>query len=157
MKTISGKFLLIGLGIFLGSLVFTGCTKAEKETEDPGNSGSVPTPSAEFNWTPGGGSGVTASSSYFIPAYNNIVATKNTNSSYVDIILDNLNVGAHTISSSTGITLEYSTGTATYTAKSGVVNITEKTETLLSGNFTAALNSSTLTSISGEFVNVPRK
>lgn len=149
--------LFVAIGIFILSLVFTGCAKAEKETEDPANSGGVITPAAEFNWTPGGTSEVVANDSYYIPAYNNIVATKNSNSSYVDITLDNLNIGAHTISPSAGITLEYSTGSATYTAKSGVVNITDKTGTLLSGNFTAALVGGTLTTINGEFNNIPQK
>lgn len=157
MKTKFTYPLLIALGISILGLFVTGCAKAEKETEDPVNTGGVVTPTSEFDWTPGGSSAVTASESYYIPAYNNIVATKNGGSSYVDITLDNLNVGAHTISPSAGITLEYATLTTTYTAKSGVVNITEKSGTLLSGNFTAALNGGTLTSISGKFEYIPQK
>ena len=104
MKTKFIYPLFIALSMSLSGLVFTGCAKAEKETEDPANTGGVVTPVSEFDWTPNGSSAVTASESYYIPAYNNIVATKGGGSSYVDITLDNLNVGAHTISPSAGIT-----------------------------------------------------
>lgn len=157
MKTKFANYLLLFSGVIILSIMFTNCAKAEKETEDPASNSGAITPTSEFNWTPDGSSAVTASESYYIPAYNNIVATRGGGSSYVDITLDNLNVGAHTISPSAGITLEYATSSATYTAKSGVVNITEKTGTLLSGNFTAALNGGTLTSITGKFENIPQK
>jgi hypothetical protein len=138
-------------------LFFSACTKEKDTPKETTSSTSAAGPVGGFTWTPAGGSAVVASDAYFIPAYNNIVANKNTTSDYVDIILDTLSVGNHTISPSLGITLEFGTSTATYTGKSGSVNITAKTGTLMSGTFTSALNGGTITSISGQFTNIPQK
>jgi hypothetical protein len=140
----------------LGLLVFAGCAKAEKEPEDPTPTTTGTTLHPDFRWTPGSGPAVIASDAYFIPAYNNIVALKNTTSASVDITLDNLNEGGHSISSSSGITLEYNDGTNTYTGKSGSVNITDNDGTSISGSFNCVLNGGP-GSINGQFTDIPHK
>lgn len=128
------------------------CQKDSSQPEDPGTGNT-----GGFTWTPSGGTQVVADDFYFITAYNNIVASKTGNLTSVDIILDDLSVGTHTISPTKGITLEYVVSGTTYTGKSGVVNITSNSGTLLSGNFTAALTGGTITSLSGEFTDLHSK
>ena len=140
---------------FLFVLLFIGCAK---ETDAPKEETPVtPTaPAKKFMWTINGGSAIVADDSYFVPAFDNIVASKGT--ATVDIILDTLGKGTHNISPSLGITLDYNDGTNTRSGKSGSVIITENTGTLISGTFTSSLiGGGTTSTITGEFSNVPKK
>lgn len=133
-------------------LLTTRCQKDAGQPNDPN-----PSSNSSFSWTPAGGATVVADNFYYITAYNNIVANKTGNLTSIDIILDDLSVGSHTISPSKGITLDYVYSGTTYSGKSGIVNITSKTGGLISGNFNAALAGGTITSISGEFTDLHEK
>jgi len=151
MKSSILKFTgLIAVLVF----VFAGCAKDETEPEEETPTTPGTSPAKKFTWNIDGNSTVTADDSYFIPGFNNIVATKST--STVDIILDDLNQGAHIISPS--ITLDYSSSSSTLPAKSGTIVITENTGSLIAGTFTCAFSQgSSVNSIKGEFSDVPKK
>ncbi|MDI1354339.1 MAG: hypothetical protein PSX36_05455 [bacterium] len=139
--------------LFFPVLLFTfGCQKDASQPNDP-----VVSPTSRFTWTPSSGATVVADNFYYITAYNNIVASKTGNLTSVDIILESLSVGTHTISPSKGITLEYVYSGTTYSGKSGVVNITSNSAGLITGNFNAALTGGTITAISGEFTDLREK
>jgi hypothetical protein len=148
-------FLFVATILIISTFTFTRCAKDEKAPDDPTPAPVGTTPAGGFTFTPAGSSAVVANEAYFIPAFNNIVATKIASSSTVDITLDDLSTGGHTISP--GITLVYTAGSTTYTSKSGVVTISAKTGTLLSGSFSVALNGGTLTGISGQFTDISQK
>lgn len=136
--------------------VFTGCAKAEKEPEEENPTNPITTPAKEFIWSIDGNTTVTADDSYFVPSFDNIIASKST--STVDVILNDLNKGSHTISPSNGVTLDYTAGSITYSAKSGTFIITENTGSLIAGTFTCSFPpGSAFNTIKGEFSNVPKK
>jgi len=137
-------------------LIFTSCAKDEYVEEDPTNGGGSTTTSS-FSWTVNNTSSQFANDYFFVSAFNNIVGKNTGNGSYVDITLDNLDPGAYTISASKGIILDYYDGSKSYRGVSGVVNISARTGTLLSGNYTASFNTGTITSISGQFIEIPEK
>jgi hypothetical protein len=137
-------------------ILFTRCAKDEYVEEDPTNGGGSTTTSS-FTWTLNNTSSQFANDYFFVSAFNNIVGKNTGNGSYVDITLDNLDPGAYTISASKGIILDYYDGSKSYRGVSGVVNISAKTGTLLSGNFTASFYTGTITSISGQFIEIPEK
>ena len=115
------------------------------------------TPTSNFKWSTDGSASVTASEAYFIAAYNNIVATKSGSTASVDVVLDDLKVGSHAISASTGITLEFVNQGTTYTGESGTVVISQNTGTLLSGSFSAQLSGGTIKTITGSFTDLKEK
>lgn len=133
----------------------SGCAKSEKDpAEEPSNE---PIETSEFSWTPGSSSSVKADSSFYFPAFNNIVSYKGGGSQIVDIYLSALSVGTYTISSATGITLSYTTGSTAYTASSGTIGITANTGSKLSGSFGVNLKGGTLTNLSGSFSDIPKR
>ena len=151
------KIHLIKLSLLCVALVFL-LIACAKETDAPKEEEPVtPTaPAKKFTWVINGGATILASDSYFVPSFDNIVASKGT--ATVDIILDTLGKGTHNISPSFGITLDYNDGTNAYSGKSGAVVITENTGAFISGTFTSSLIGGGSTStITGEFSNVPKK
>lgn len=136
-------------------LVFSGCVKDETEPEEPTPTTGTPVSTPGFGWTPGGGVATTADDFYYISAYSNIIGLKNGNG--VDITLQELKTGTFSLSPSLGNTLYYTVGTTTYTGKSGTVNITTFAGNKISGNFSTTLTGGTVTSISGQFNDVPAK
>jgi hypothetical protein len=149
------KRLLLLFTSLLGLLfLFNSCAKDPNEPEEE----ETPiAPPMKFNWTVSGGTSVSAADAYYVPSYNEIVATKS-GVTAIDIILDALNKGTYNVSPSNGITLKYNDGTSTYNAKSGTVVITENNETTITGTFNCVLNVNGATSsITGEFANIPKK
>jgi hypothetical protein len=130
------------------------CAKAEKEPEPEDPVPSEPAP--VFNWDPAGGSHTVADSGYFIKAYNEIVAYKNGNSNLVDIRLSDSKSATYTISSSTGNQLEYVVGSKTYTGTFGTVTLVNN-NTKISGSFSCALSGGSITSVSGQFSDIPAR
>lgn len=139
----------------MGAIIFSACAKEEEEPVDPAGSGS--TTSSYFTWTSDNGSTVNANDYYFVTAFNNIVGKKTSNSSFIDISLDDLTEGSYTLSSSKGILLEYNDGSKSYFASSGLVTITKNSGNKLSGNFNANFSGSAVLSVSGSFADIPAK
>jgi hypothetical protein len=130
----------------ISPVLLASCAKEEKEPEPVA-------PAVNFKWTPTGGQTFQAEDAYYISSFNNIVATKSGGAEYVDINLTKLTTGTYSISvSSTGNTLVYSSGTATFTAKSGQVTISSVTDTKLSGSFDVSF--STGSGLSGDFKEI---
>ncbi len=149
-------FLIIGTIAGLAILMLSSCAKAttdpEKET-NTNNGGATST--TEFKWTPGSGSTVTSDSSYCYNSITSIFAFKNGTNNSIEITLSSMAVGAYSVSASTGNALTYVSNSTTYTAKSGAVNITTNANNKLSGNFNCSVTGGTLTSLSGQFTDVP--
>jgi len=135
------------------SLLLSGCKKDETT---PGTT-TTPANNSSFTWTAGSGSKVTADSANYYSSITTIYAFKNGASNSIEINLSSLAVGAYSISSATGNALTFVTSSTTYTAHSGNVNITTSNGTRLSGTFSASLSGGTLTSISGDFTNIPAR
>jgi len=133
------------------------CAKDETTDEDPTGGTVGTTSSSGFSWSVNNGASVAANDYFFVSAFNNIVGKKTGNGSYVDITLDNLTPGTYNISPSKGIIFEYFDGSKSYSGTSGVVTISAKTGSLISGHFTAAISHSIITSVSGQFTEVPEK
>lgn len=143
------------VALLSASLCLVSCAKSEK---DPAEEPTTPAIElGEFSYTPGTAASVNADSSVYFPAFNNIVSYKSGATQVIDIYLSALSVGTYTISSATGISLSYTTGSTVYTAKSGTVGITANTGSKLSGKFGVALTGGTLTSLSGSFTDIPKR
>lgn len=151
------KHVTIFSFLLIATLYFTGCAKKENEVPEDNNNTTTTTNTTSFGWVPTGGVTLKADSSYFVASYNNIVAFKGGNSNIVDIKLSDLQVGTYSISTLTGNSLEYITGGSTYSATSGSVSIAANNGTKLSGTFSCALSGGTLTSLSGDFTDIPKK
>lgn len=150
------KFLYIFLLLSFSGLLFTNCAKDEYPDEDP-TSGGGSSSTSTFTWSINNANSVIANDYFFVSAFNNIVGKNTGLGSYIDITLDNLDPGAYNISASKGIILEYFDGSKSYKAVSGIVNISSKSGNLLSGNFTASFNSGSITTITGQFIEIPEK
>lgn len=132
------------------AVVVTSCKKDESSPEENPSS---PSSASGFTWTVNG-STVKADSGFFIPAFNNIVAYKNGSS--VDIVLSSLSVGTYSISSATGNTLQYETSSTSQGASSGTVGISSRNASnQMTGSFSASFAGSTVTNISGQFIDLP--
>ncbi|MBL7933961.1 MAG: hypothetical protein JNL60_18800 [Bacteroidia bacterium] len=143
------SFLLL-LAAFTGVLFFSACTK---EADKPEEENPAPTVTSKFTWSQSS-TNYTADYSEFVPDFNNIYASKIDGSS-IDIFLDNLNKGAHTIVPTAGRTFVYTDSNGIkHEATSGSVTISENTGTTLSGSYSCTLDIGT---ISGSFSNIPKK
>lgn len=147
MKNYTKAILILSSSV----LFFSSCQKEASKPEEQTTTPVVST--TKFTWT-AGSVNATADNSFYVPAFNNIYAAK-VNGSYVDITLEDLNKGNHTINPSQGVTLEYSDGTNTLKGMSGTVTISENTGTALSGSYNCKLGNGT--NISGSFTNIPQK
>lgn len=145
------KKYILSILVMAGALF--AAVACEKEASKPEEETTTPVSSYSFSWTTGSTS-FSADNSFFVPAFNNIYAAK-VNGAYVDITLDDLTKGNHTINPSAGITFEYSDGTTTFNGKSGTVTISENTGTTLSGSYSCTLENGS--SISGSFSKIPQK
>jgi hypothetical protein len=139
------------------ALFLVGCAKKEDEVPENTSTSTTSTSTTSFGWAASGGSTLKADSSYFVQAYNNIVAYKGGNNNVVDIKLSDLKVGTYSLSTLSGNSLEYVTGNSTYSATGGTVSIGANTGTKLSGTFSCALSGGTLTALSGDFTDIPKR
>ncbi len=157
LKQLLYRFCII---LFIAALpfLFFACAKASSDPDK--NVSTTPagnTSTTSFQWTPGVGNSITADSSNYYSSFTTIFAFKNGNNNSLEINLSSLAVGSYTLSSATGNALTYIANSSTYTAKSGQVNITANSSTNISGNFTCALSGGTLTTLSGQFVDIPKR
>lgn len=159
MKIRKPYFLKFILLLLLSSLIFLiSCAKASSDPDK--NTSTVPsgnTSNTQFTWTNNAGSSVTADSSNYYTSFTTIFAFKNGITNSLEINLSSLNVGAYLLSNTTGNALTYIVNSTTYTAKSGTVNITANNSAGLSGNFNCALSGGTLTSLNGQFTEIPKR
>lgn len=136
-------------------LFFLACKKDDKPVDQ--TTSTPTTASFKFTWILGSAAEVTADDAYFVPAYSNIYASKGSDKN-VNILLEDLSIGTHTIAPSKGLTLDYTSGNSTLNATSGTVVITKNSGTLLSGNYNCSVSSGGVTStISGIFTDLPKK
>lgn len=139
----------------LNALFFSACKK-----DDTSPDTTTPTPPAStggFTYTPAGGSQVIADSAHYYSSFTTIFAFKNGTSNSFEINLSSLAVGAYTLSSATGNALTFVTSSTTYTAHTGNVFITTNNGSKLSGTFTSTLSGGSITSVSGQFKDLPGK
>ena len=143
---------------FTSTLFLLSCAK---DSSDPDKNVAITpagnTNSTVFSWTNNSGTSTSADSTNYYASFTTIFAFKNGTSNSIEINLSALTVGSYTLSSSTGNALTYIANSSTYTAKTGVVNITANNNSNLSGNFNCALSGGTLTTLSGQFVDVPKR
>ncbi|MES2680763.1 MAG: hypothetical protein V4635_12800 [Bacteroidota bacterium] len=126
MKNRFSKFVLAAATLFL-----VACAKDKDEPEpDPTSPGTQGT----FNWQPSPGSPVIADSAYYYFQINTIYAFKNGNNNSVEIVLSSMSAGNYSFSSTTGNDFTFVSGSTTYTAGSGSLNITSAANNKLSGN-----------------------
>ncbi|MES2565435.1 MAG: hypothetical protein V4565_01130 [Bacteroidota bacterium] len=149
----------INLATFLivGCLAFTACKKKTEDPEPeptPTTTGGTPA-TGGFTWTPSGGSATVADSAFYYQMYNTIHAYKNGSANHFEINLTGLAVATYSIGS--GNDLTYVMGTTYMGATSGQVNITANANNKLSGNFNTPLSGGSITSVAGQFVDIPKK
>jgi hypothetical protein len=147
MKTLPIKTILFSL-----SMLFFSCAKNKDEPEPI-----TPVNRGNFSWQSNQGAQVKADSAYYFSQFTTIFAFKNGTNSSVEINLSSLGLGSYSISSVTGNALTFVNGSSTYTAPSGYCNITGTSDNLLVGTFSVNLNGGTITSLSGNFSDLPRK
>lgn len=144
--------------IFAAAIAFTACKKKSSDPEPESTSattgGGAPA-SVGFTWTPAGGSATVADSAFYYQQYNTIHAYKNGNANHFEINLTALTAATYSISSSNALT--YVMGSTYLTASSGQVNITASANNKLSGNFNTPLSGGSITSVTGQFVDIPKK
>lgn len=148
MKKNVSLFSIVAL---TGVLFFGACTK---EADKPEEENPTPVVTAKFTWSESSGT-FTADYAEFNPDFNNIHASKVDDSS-VDIMLEDLNKGTHSIVPTAGRTLVYvNNKNITLDGVSGSVTISENTGTTLSGSYNCKLENGS--NISGTFSNIPKK
>ncbi|MES2132400.1 MAG: hypothetical protein V4506_08615 [Bacteroidota bacterium] len=158
-------FTLSGFMI-LGALIITSCKKKTQDPEpDPtptttttggtttGNTNSSP----GFTFTPNGGSATVADSAFYYQQYKTIHAYKNGNANHFEINLSALTVTSYSMGSGTGNALTYVMGATYLTASTGSLNITASANNKLSGNFNTTLAGGSISSVTGQFVDLPKR
>lgn len=146
----------------IGGLSFAACKKksSDPESEDSsttttgGTTGGTPA-SGGFTWTPAGGSATVADSAFYYQQYNTIHAYKNGNANHFEINLTALSVASYSINTSNALT--YVMGTTYLAATSGQINITASASNKISGNFSTPLSGGSVTSVTGQFVDILKK
>lgn len=145
------KLLILSSFVLLGMILFAACAKDEKEPEEETP---VQTNKGTFSWTLSSGQTVNADSAHCYNSISIIYAFKNGNSNSIEIDPSSLSVGSYTISSSTGNSLAFTSGSTNYDATSGTLNITSNSGNKLTGNFNVNLSGGSLTSMSGTFKDI---
>ena len=149
------KFFLNTLLFLSISILTVSCAKKE---EEPIDNSPLPTPKnyGDFKYTLNGVPQVSSDSAYFFPQQNSIFSYKSNASKIIEINLSAFSVGTYTISSATGNQFQYSYGQTIHNG-TGTLAITANNSNLISGNFNCILTGGTYTSISGTFVDLPKK
>jgi hypothetical protein len=145
------KLIILSSIILLGSVLFISCAKDEKEPEEETP---VQVNKGSFSWTLSSGQTVNADSAHCYNSIDIIYAFKNGNSNSLEIDPSSLSAGSYTISSSTGNSLTFTSGSANYNATSGILNITSNSGNKLSGDFNVILSGGSATSMSGTFKDI---
>lgn len=144
--------------LVVGSFVFTACKKKTSEPEPTSATTTGGTPAVGgFTWTPSGGAATVADSAFYYQQYNTIHAYKNGSANHFEINLTALTIASYSVTSSSGNALTYVMGTTYLAATSGQINITANAGNKVSGNFSTPLSGGSITSVSGQFVDIPKK
>jgi hypothetical protein len=143
--------------LIVGSFIFTACKKkaSDPEPEPTPTTTGGPVAVGGFTFTPSGGAATVADSAFYYQQYNTIHAYKNGNANHFEINLTALSVATYSIGS--GNALTYVMGSTYLGATSGQVNITASGSNKISGNFNTPLSGGSITSVTGQFVDIPKK
>ncbi|MES2515541.1 MAG: hypothetical protein V4580_15405 [Bacteroidota bacterium] len=134
----------------------TACKKKAADPEtDPTPATTGGTAVSGFTFTPNGGSATVADSAFYYQQYNTIHAYKNGNANHFEINLTSLAVATYSIGS--GNALTYVMGSTYLGATGGQVNITANGSNKISGNFSTPLSGGSVTSVTGQFLDIPKK
>jgi hypothetical protein len=139
------------------AITFTACKKKASDPEPEAvttTTGGTPA-SAGFTWTPAGGSATVADSAFYYQQYNTIHAYKNGNANHFEINLTALSIASYSINTSNALT--YVMGSTYLIATSGQINITASAGNKISGNFSTPLSGGSVTSVTGQFIDIPKK
>ena len=149
------SFLKIIISLSALLLFFASCQKDEPEvkTDDPPVNNTPPI----FNWTLNTGTSFASDSTFCYNGFNDIYAFRNGLANSLEIKLSALTTGTYNISSANGIALTLTSANKTYTANSGKVIITSSSSNKISGNVNAAFNSTVVSSLTGDFTDVPKR
>jgi hypothetical protein len=138
------------------SMCATACKKKTSDPEpDPAPTTTGGAAVSGFTFTPNGGSATVADSAFYYQQYNTIHAYKNGNANHFEINLTSLAVATYSIGS--GNALTYVMGSTYLSATSGQVNITANASNKISGNFNTPLSGGSVASVTGQFVDIPKK
>lgn len=153
-KTIYNLLTMTALSL----LVFTGCVKDKDEPDNPAPPTTTGgTSSYDFKWTPSAGTTMTADDAWYSTSTNNIYASKTGTTNSVEIILPEFAVATYSISSAIGNELNLRYNSTLHSASSGTVKITANNGSVISGQFAVNFNSGTISSLTGQFTDIPKK
>lgn len=134
------------------SLLFISCKKDDPEPEEPVNT----TPPV-FNWKVNNTTTYSSDSTYCYPGFTDIYAYKNGTVNSVYIQLSTFSAGNYTISSGNGTSMNLVVAGKTYTPSAAQVTITSSTSDKLSGKVNASFTGTTVTSMTAEFTDIPKR
>lgn len=145
------------LGVILFCLfVIVSCKKEPEQSCGTCPVGGSVNSTPVFSYVKNNGSTVTADSAFFIPVSKTIVAYYQGYAHKVNIKTASLAAGTYSFTSSAN-TLSYVEATFTYIASGGSINITSNTNSKLSGNFVSNGSGGGITSLTGQFTDIPSK
>jgi len=139
--------------IIFFSVLIVSCAKDNPEPEDNPATPNTPVNNGKFTYSVNGNATITADSAIYYPKFTTIYSYKVGLQNTIEINLSDITVGSYTVSSVMGNALTYDTNGQTFTAKSGVVNITSNTGSRLSGDFNCSFSSG-ISTISGQFNDI---
>lgn len=150
-STMKKRFL--NFGLILITVFLVACAKDNTEPEDPAQNPDK----GSFSWqTNPGGNNTVADSAFYYAQFTTILAFKNGNSNSLEMTLASLAPGTYSLSSTTGNTFEFVSGSTTY-AGSGTCVISSASNGKLSGSFNVTLSGGSLTGINGSFSGILQK
>ncbi len=143
------KFVAICCAVFA---ILYSCKKDDPEPVETTNT--TPASSGSFSWTVNGNTSFTSDSTRAYASYTSIYAYKGGASNSMEINLGSLAAGTYTISSATGNALTLIKNGTSYSAGSGTVTLSSS-GSKLSGTLTAAFSGTVVTTVTGQFSDVP--
>lgn len=141
---------------FLLAIIFI-VVSCAKDDSTPDEEEPPATEQGSFIWTLSSGQNVSADSAHCYNSITTVYAFKNGNSNSIEANLSSLAVGSYSISSATGNTFSYISGSTTYDGVSGTFNVSASANNKLSGSFNVNLSGGPLTSISGNFSDIRKR
>lgn len=145
------------LGVFVLFLFIIAACKKESES----SCGTCPvggsvTPINGFSYVKNGGTPIYADSAFYNATYKTITSYYNGISTRVNIKTTSQAPGTYTLTTP-GNTLSYTETSFTYMASGGSVIISSNSNNKLTGNFVSNGTGGGITSLTGEFTNIPLK
>lgn len=144
--------------VFLSTVLLACLISCKKEPEQSCSSCSVggTTQSIGFSYVKNGGASVDADSAFFNSTYRTITSYKNGISTRVNIKTSSQGPGTYSFTTS-GNSISYTEITFTYIGSGGSINITSNANNKMSGNFVSNGSGGGITSLTGQFKDIPNK